>query len=80
MNKYKVDVAVIGSGAAGLASAIEVKKAELSVLIIERDRELGGITLQCIHNGFGLKEFEEELTGPELVQNIFRDLLMKSKN
>jgi thioredoxin reductase len=74
MNKYKVDVAVIGSGAAGLASAIEVKKAELSVLIIERDRELGGITLQCIHNGFGLKEFEEELTGPEYIQRFINEV------
>ncbi|MFX0026117.1 MAG: NAD(P)/FAD-dependent oxidoreductase [Candidatus Hermodarchaeota archaeon] len=74
MKKYKVDVAVIGSGAAGLASAIEVKKAELSVLIIERDRELGGITLQCIHNGFGLKEFEEELTGPEYIQRFINEV------
>lgn len=74
MNKYKVDVAVIGSGAAGLASAIEVKKAELSVLIIERDHELGGITLQCIHNGFGLKEFEEELTGPEYIQRFINEV------
>ena len=54
MIKYKTDVAVIGAGAAGLAAAIEVNKAGLGVLIIERDLELGGITLQCIHNGFGL--------------------------
>lgn len=74
MNKYKVDVAVIGSGAAGLSSAIEVKKADLSVLIIERDRELGGITLQCIHNGFGLKEFKEELTGPEYIQRFINEV------
>jgi len=74
MNKYNVDVAVIGSGAAGLASAIEAKKVELSVLIIERDRELGGITLQCIHNGFGLKEFEEELTGPEYIQRFINEV------
>lgn len=75
MNKYKVDVAVIGSGAAGLASAIEVKKADLRVLIIERDRELGGITLQCIHNGFGLKEFKEELTGPEYIQRFINEVI-----
>jgi len=56
MKSYKADVLVIGAGAAGLAAAIEVKKADLKVLIIERDKELGGITLQCIHNGFGLKE------------------------
>ncbi|MFW9771560.1 MAG: NAD(P)/FAD-dependent oxidoreductase [Candidatus Thorarchaeota archaeon] len=77
MKKYNTDVVIIGSGAAGLASAIEVKNADLSVLILERDRELGGITLQCIHNGFGLKEFKEELTGPEYIQrfiNQVRDL------
>ena len=68
--KYNVDVAVIGGGSAGLAAAIVVKKAELDVLILERDKELGGITLQCIHNGFGLHEFEEELTGPEYVQRF----------
>ncbi len=70
MKKYEVDVVVIGGGSAGLAAAIVVKKAGLEVLIIERDKELGGITLQCIHNGFGLHEFEEELTGPEYVQRF----------
>ena len=70
MKKYEVDVAVIGGGSAGLAAANVVKKAELDVLILERDKELGGITLQCIHNGFGLHEFEEELTGPEYVQRF----------
>lgn len=70
MKKYDVDVVVIGGGSAGLAAAIVVKKAELDVLIIERDKELGGITLQCIHNGFGLHEFKEELTGPEYVQRF----------
>jgi len=82
MKKYDVDVAVIGGGSAGLAAAIVVKKAELEVLILERDKELGGITLQCIHNGFGLHEFEEELTGPEYVQrfiNQSNDLSIPSK-
>lgn len=74
MKKYNTDVVVIGSGAAGLASAVEVKNADLSVLIIERDRELGGITLQCIHNGFGLKEFKEELTGPEYIQRFINQI------
>jgi NADPH-dependent 2,4-dienoyl-CoA reductase/sulfur reductase-like enzyme len=73
MKKYKIDVAVIGAGAAGLAAAIEVKKAGLDVLILERDKELGGITLQCIHNGFGLHEFGEELTGPEYVQRFINE-------
>jgi thioredoxin reductase len=74
MKKYNADVVVIGAGAAGMASAIEVKKGGLSVLIIERDKELGGITLQCIHNGFGLKEFEEELTGPEYAQRFINEV------
>ena len=70
MKTYEIDVAVIGGGSAGLAAAIVVKKADLNVIILERDKELGGITLQCIHNGFGLHEFEEELTGPEYVQRF----------
>jgi sarcosine oxidase subunit alpha len=62
----EVDVAVIGGGPAGLAAAIGAKKAGAgSLVVIERDRELGGILNQCIHNGFGLHTFKEELTGPE---------------
>ncbi len=74
MKSYKADVVIIGSGAAGLASAIELKNAEINVLILERDKELGGITLQCIHNGFGLKEFQEELTGPEYIQRFINQV------
>ena len=63
-----VDVAIIGGGPAGLGAVLEAKKMTSSVLVIERDRELGGILNQCIHNGFGLHEFKEELTGPEYAE------------
>ena len=67
----KYEVVVIGGGPAGLGAAVEAKKyGANSVLIIERDRELGGILNQCIHNGFGLHEFKEELTGPEYAQRF----------
>ncbi|MFX0135414.1 MAG: NAD(P)/FAD-dependent oxidoreductase [Candidatus Hodarchaeota archaeon] len=74
MKNYKADVVVVGGGSAGMAAAIELKKAELDVLIIERDYELGGILLQCIHNGFGLHEFGEELTGPEFAQRFINQV------
>ena len=63
------DVVILGGGPAGLAAAVEAKKdgAE-NVLILERDRELGGILNQCIHNGFGLHTFKEQLTGPEYAE------------
>ena len=60
------DVVIIGGGPAGLAAAVAAKENGIQkILILERDRELGGILNQCIHNGFGLHTFKEELTGPE---------------
>ena len=66
-----IDLVVIGSGAAGMAAAIEAKKNGVNdILILEKDERLGGILNQCIHNGFGLTEFKEELTGPEYLQRF----------
>ena len=60
------DLVIIGGGPAGLAAAVAARNAGIeNLLILERDRELGGILNQCIHNGFGLHTFREELTGPE---------------
>ena len=69
------EVVVIGGGPAGLAAAIEAKRnGANNILVIERDRELGGILQQCIHNGFGLHVFKEELTGPEYAHRFIKEL------
>ena len=66
MFEIKCDVAIVGGGPAGLAAAVSAKKEGAEkVLVIERDETLGGILQQCIHPGFGLKLFKQELTGPE---------------
>ncbi len=69
------DIVIIGGGPAGLAAAAAAKKAGTdSILILERDHELGGILNQCIHNGFGLHTFKEELTGPEYAYRFEKEV------
>ena len=66
-----IDLLVIGGGSAGMAAAIQAKKEGIDdILIVEKDEHLGGILNQCIHNGFGLTEFKEELTGPEYLSRF----------
>ena len=62
----KMDLVIIGGGPAGLAAAVAAyDNGVKNIMILERDDRLGGILNQCIHNGFGLHTFKEELTGPE---------------
>jgi NADPH-dependent 2,4-dienoyl-CoA reductase/sulfur reductase-like enzyme len=71
----KVDVAVIGSGPAGLTAAIHAhKNGARKVLLLEREEELGGILKQCIHNGFGLEQFRQDYTGPEYAERLIKEL------
>ncbi|MDD4504655.1 MAG: FAD-dependent oxidoreductase, partial [Clostridiaceae bacterium] len=70
------DIVVIGAGPAGLAAAIEARKNSVErILLVERAKELGGILQQCIHNGFGLHIFKEELTGPEYAERFIKELM-----
>ena len=70
-----IDLVVIGGGSAGMAAAIQAKKEGIdNILILEKDGVLGGILNQCIHNGFGLTEFKEELTGPEYLARFAKQV------
>jgi len=70
-----VDALVIGGGSAGLAAALELREGGATVAVVEREPFLGGILLQCIHSGFGLHEFGEDLTGPEYAERFIRPAL-----
>jgi sarcosine oxidase subunit alpha len=70
-----VDLVVIGGGPAGLAAAISAKKNGVEdLIVVERNNWLGGILPQCIHDGFGLELFKEQLTGPEYAQRYIDEL------
>ena len=72
------DIVIVGGGPAGLAAAASARKAGIEkILILERDDRLGGILNQCIHNGFGLHTFKEELTGPEYAHRFIDQVLEK---
>ena len=66
---------IVGGGPAGLAAALQAHTRGIeNILVIERDIHLGGILQQCIHNGFGLHHFKEELTGPEYAQRFIDEI------
>ena len=74
-----VDLVIIGGGPAGMAAAVAAyEKGVTDILILERDKELGGILNQCIHNGFGLHTFKEEVTGPEYAVRYIEQVLEKN--
>ena len=70
MRRLRYDAAVLGGGSAGMAAAVKIAERGKTAAIIERDLCLGGILNQCIHNGFGLHYFSEELTGPEFAERF----------
>ena len=78
MLKKRYDIVIIGGGSAGMAAAIEAyDNGVKDILILEKEAHLGGILLQCIHNGFGLHTFKEELTGPEYASRFEKEVISR---
>ena len=75
MKECRYDAVVIGAGAAGMASALSLSRRGYSCVLVDREEYLGGILLQCVHNGFGLQHFGEELTGPEFAFRFEREVI-----
>lgn len=78
MREITLDALVIGAGAAGMAAAVELTKNDCDTVLIEREISTGGVLNQCIHNGFGLHVFKEELTGPEYADRYKNDISKRS--
>ncbi len=74
MKRLTTDVLVIGGGAAGMACALSAAKTGVEVTLLEREPVVGGVLNQCIHNGFGLQFYQEELTGPEFAVRLQNEM------
>jgi len=74
VKELRFDAVVIGAGAAGMAASLSVSKRGFTCALVDREDYMGGILLQCIHNGFGLQHFGEELTGPEFALRLEKDV------
>ncbi len=74
MKRTGFDAVVIGAGAAGMAAAATLSARGRSVALVDREGDMGGILLQCVHNGFGLHRYGEELTGPEFASRLEKDV------
>ncbi|MCD5416749.1 FAD-dependent oxidoreductase, partial [Candidatus Bipolaricaulota bacterium] len=75
MRRKKIDVVIIGAGPAGLAAAVAVKRSGVKdLLLVERNDFLGGILLQCIHDGFGLHLYDRMLSGPQYAERLIEEL------
>lgn len=78
MNKLKTDVLVIGGGAAGMACTLSAAREGVRVTLLEREARIGGVLNQCIHNGFGLQFYQQELTGPEFASRLMEEMQVEN--